>query len=86
MFLSGFPVSTRLALRWREMAKRKIAELDELHLRLGEMRSILTASFHCECRELEDCELLMAAKTRCGAQSDSLKSSTSRRPPLGPRA
>jgi MerR family redox-sensitive transcriptional activator SoxR len=86
MFLSGFPVGTRPALRWREMAERKIAELDEQAKRLGEMRSILTASFHCECRELEDCERLMAAKTRCGAQSKSLKGGVLRRPPVGPRA
>src|ERR1700683_5031024 len=29
-FLNGFPVGTRPALRWRAMAKSKLAELDEL--------------------------------------------------------
>ena len=33
-FLNGFPAGTRPALRWREMAKRKIAELDELLARV----------------------------------------------------
>jgi MerR family redox-sensitive transcriptional activator SoxR len=61
-FLNGFPIGTRPALRWRAMAKRKLAELDELTTRLGQMRSILNASFHCECQLLEDCERLIAAK------------------------
>ena len=65
-FLNGFPIGTRPALRWRAMAKRKIAELDELTTRLTYMRSILNASFHCNCRQLEDCERLIAGRTACG--------------------
>ena len=75
-FLDGFPVGTRPALRWREMAKRKIAELDELTTRLSQMRSILSASFNCECQRLEDCERLIAAKAGCGAESGSRRVST----------
>jgi MerR family transcriptional regulator, redox-sensitive transcriptional activator SoxR len=70
-FLNGFPVGTKPALRWRTMAKRKIAELDELTARLSQMRSILNASFNCECQRLEDCERLIAAKTCCGPGSGS---------------
>jgi DNA-binding transcriptional MerR regulator len=70
-FLDGFPIGTRPALRWRAMAKRKIAELDELTTRLSRMRSILNASFHCECRRLEDCERLIAVKTCCGPEPKS---------------
>jgi MerR family redox-sensitive transcriptional activator SoxR len=68
-FLNGFPVGTRPALRWRAMAKRKIAELDELAARLSQMRSILDASFNCECARLEDCERLISAKVCCGPES-----------------
>ena len=50
MFLNGFPASTMPTLRWREMAKRKIAELDELMARVARMKLILNASFRCECR------------------------------------
>jgi MerR family redox-sensitive transcriptional activator SoxR len=64
-FLNGFPVGTKPALRWRAMAKRKIAELDALTTRLSQMRSILDASFNCECQRLEDCERLIASKTCC---------------------
>jgi DNA-binding transcriptional MerR regulator len=63
MFLSGFPIGTKPALRWREMATKKIAELDEQAAQLTKMRSILSASFHCDCRVLEDCERLIATKT-----------------------
>jgi DNA-binding transcriptional MerR regulator len=81
MFLNGFPASTMPALRWREMARRKIAELDELMARVAQMKLILNASFRCECRELEDCERLVAAKYCCrsashrrvGASKDALK-------------
>src|ERR1700691_966990 len=64
-FLNGFHIGTRPALRWRAMAKRKIAQLDELTTRLSQMRRILDASFNCECSGLEDCERLIAAKACC---------------------
>jgi DNA-binding transcriptional MerR regulator len=73
MFLNGFPAGITPALRWREMARRKIAELDELMARVAQMKLILDASFHCECRELEDCERLVIAKYRCRADSQSAK-------------
>src|SRR5580700_3480600 len=41
MFLNGFPVGTKPATRWRAMAQRKLAQLDELTTRLSHMRSIL---------------------------------------------
>jgi len=66
-FLNGFPADTPPALRWRQMAEKKIAELDELTARVAQMKLILEASFHCECRRLEDCERLIAAKSVCGA-------------------
>src|SRR5579863_9187823 len=52
-FLNGFPLSTRPALRWRTLAKRKIEELDELSARISQMRSILDASFNCQCAQLD---------------------------------
>jgi DNA-binding transcriptional MerR regulator len=77
-FLNGFSAGTRPALRWRAMAKRKITELDELTARLSQMRAILNASFHCECRQLEDCERLIAAKACCGPESRSRRVSTAK--------
>jgi MerR family redox-sensitive transcriptional activator SoxR len=77
-FLNGFPIGIRPALRWRAMAKRKLAELDRLSTRLGQMRAILTASFRCECRQLQDCERLIAAKTCCGPEPRSRRVSTAK--------
>jgi MerR family transcriptional regulator, redox-sensitive transcriptional activator SoxR len=64
-FLSGFPLGTTPAARWRAMAKAKLAELDALMARVSDMKSILEASFRCECRRLEDCERLVAARKPC---------------------
>jgi len=75
-FLNGFPIGTKPALRWRAMAKRKIEELDELTTRLSQMRSVLNASFRCECRQLEDCERLIAARTCCSPEPRSRGVST----------
>ena len=64
-FLSDFPLGTTPAARWRAMAKEKLAELDALMARVSDMKSILEASFRCECRRLEDCERLVAARKSC---------------------
>jgi DNA-binding transcriptional MerR regulator len=79
-FLNGFPAGTTPALRWREMAKRKLVELDDLMARVAQMKLILNASFHCECHELEDCERLVAAKTRYGSNSSPRKLRSSKDP------
>jgi MerR family transcriptional regulator, redox-sensitive transcriptional activator SoxR len=78
MFLNGFPASTMPAVRWRAMATRKIAELDDLMKRVGQMKLILNASFHCECRKLEDCERWVAAK--CCLDSSQRKVAVSKVP------
>jgi MerR family redox-sensitive transcriptional activator SoxR len=61
-FLSGFPLGDTPAARWRTMARQKLAELDQLQTRISAMKSILEASFRCECHELADCERLMATR------------------------
>jgi MerR family redox-sensitive transcriptional activator SoxR len=79
-FLNGFPAGTTPALRWREMAERKIVELDALMARVAQMKLILNAGFHCECRNLEDCERLVAAKFRYGSNSSPKKMRASKTP------
>lgn len=61
-FVQGFPPGTTPASRWREMARRKIAEVDEQVSRLTRMKAFLNAGFNCECRTLEDCERLVARR------------------------
>jgi MerR family transcriptional regulator, redox-sensitive transcriptional activator SoxR len=63
-FVQGFPPGATPASRWREMAKRKIAELDEAMGRLAQMKRLLNAGFDCQCRTLEDCERLVALSNR----------------------
>jgi MerR family redox-sensitive transcriptional activator SoxR len=79
-FLNGFPNGTTPAARWREMSRRKIAELDEMMARLAHMKAILDASFHCECRKLEDCERYVAAKIRSQSVCSSEKLSAASDP------
>lgn len=62
-FLKGFPADATPALRWRQMAKRKITELDDQIARVTQMKEILDASFDCQCRTLEDCERLATAQS-----------------------
>jgi MerR family transcriptional regulator, redox-sensitive transcriptional activator SoxR len=69
-FLGGYPVGATPAARWRVMAKQKLIELEALMARMGQMKAILEASFRCECKRLDDCERLMAAKTSCREASD----------------
>jgi hypothetical protein len=64
-FLNGFDLGATPAARWRAMARQKLAQLDALIARVADMKAILAASFHCECRRLEDCERLIAARKPC---------------------
>jgi MerR family redox-sensitive transcriptional activator SoxR len=63
-FLSGYPLSTTPAERWRALAVKKLTELDEQMARLAQMKSILNDSFHCRCTRIEDCEQYMAPSDR----------------------
>jgi MerR family transcriptional regulator, redox-sensitive transcriptional activator SoxR len=64
-FLNGFPNSSVPSARWRTMASKKLAELDAMQQRIEQMKSILTASFRCECQRLQDCERWMTRPESC---------------------
>jgi MerR family redox-sensitive transcriptional activator SoxR len=63
-FLSGYPLSTTPAERWRALAAKKLVELDAQMTRLAQMKSILNDSFHCRCVRIEDCEKYMPPSNR----------------------
>ena len=63
-FLSGYPLSTTPAERWRALAVKKLAELDAQMTRLAQMKSILNDSFQCRCMRIEDCEKYMPPSKR----------------------
>jgi MerR family redox-sensitive transcriptional activator SoxR len=79
IFLSGFSSGSTPAKRWRSMAEQKMVELDALMMRLANMKSILAASFRCDCQRLEDCERLVAAKNCAPGASDSRSATAGRK-------
>jgi MerR family transcriptional regulator, redox-sensitive transcriptional activator SoxR len=58
---SGFSEDTPVSDRWREMATRKIEEVDALISKAQRMKSVLEEGLRCGCVELEDCLLVLAA-------------------------
>ena len=63
-FLSGYPLTTTPAERWRALAAKKLTELDAQMERLAQMKAILNDSFQCRCMRLEDCEKWMPPSGR----------------------
>jgi MerR family redox-sensitive transcriptional activator SoxR len=52
----GFGAQVPPADRWRELADRKLAELDALMLRVERMRRALLVAKQCGCVRMEDCD------------------------------
>jgi MerR family redox-sensitive transcriptional activator SoxR len=52
----GFGANVPPSTRWRQMADRKLAELDALVARAERMRQALRAAMQCGCLRIEDCE------------------------------
>ena len=55
----GFAPGTRPADRWKELARRKLAEIDAMVARAERMRAVLTVALSCGCFRLEDCGALL---------------------------
>lgn len=53
--VGGFAGSTPPSARWRELANRKIAEMDALIAKAGGIKVMLGRALRCECPTLEDC-------------------------------
>jgi MerR family redox-sensitive transcriptional activator SoxR len=60
-FVSGFSAATPPSARWRQMAGRKLSELDRRAKEIERMRSVLQRGLACDCLSLDDCELLPPA-------------------------
>jgi len=54
-FLSGFPETTRPAIRWQTLAKRKLVEISSQIERLERMKRLLESGFRCSCLSMEEC-------------------------------
>lgn len=55
--LYGYPENTAPTERWRELALRKLPEIDDLIRRATAMRRLLEAGLSCDCIRIEDCFL-----------------------------
>ena len=64
--VSGFKPGTPPAARWRELATRKLSEIDEIVARAERMRSVLKVALDCGCFRLDDCAALLDAGPRNG--------------------
>jgi MerR family transcriptional regulator, redox-sensitive transcriptional activator SoxR len=53
--VAGFTPGSGPAERWRVLATRKLAELDEQATRLRRMRRVLRLALACGCVDLEEC-------------------------------
>jgi MerR family redox-sensitive transcriptional activator SoxR len=60
-FVAGFSATTPPAIRWRALAKRKLAEIETQMERLRRMQTLLAAGFRCQCLSIEDCAEIMGA-------------------------
>jgi len=79
--VSGFKPGTPPAARWRELATRKLSEIDEIVARAERMRSVLTVALDCGCFRLDDCAALLEAGPRNG-ESPCVLPASARRPSI----
>ncbi len=56
--MRGFSPSTPPSKRWRALAGRKLAELEETIARTEAMKAVLEEGLECDCISLSDCRLL----------------------------
>ena len=59
-FVGGFSGTTPPATRWRVLAERKLAQIEQQMARLERMKLLLHTSFRCECPSIEDCDRVIA--------------------------
>ena len=58
---SGFAEDTPVSERWREMAKRKIEEVDALISKAERMKQVLDEGLRCGCVDLDGCLVVLHA-------------------------
>ena len=60
----GFPHGTPPSERWQSLARRKIAELEELEVKIAATKELLLRP--CQCADLAECGRRIYAKKRAG--------------------
>jgi MerR family transcriptional regulator, redox-sensitive transcriptional activator SoxR len=54
-FVAGFSRTTPPAVRWRTLAERKLAQIEQQMAQLTRMKQLLDSSFQCGCPSIEEC-------------------------------
>ena len=81
---SGFSEDTPVSARWREMAKRKVEEVDALVSKAQRMKQVLEEGLRCGCVELGDCLIVLGAgETDHGPRQTSAHYQTMRHAGMG---
>lgn len=62
--VAGFEAEGVAPARWRDLARRKQAEVDELIARAEGMKRLLAESLACGCLTLDACELVLGSDRR----------------------
>ena len=63
----GFAQDATPSARWRDLAKRKLPEIDDLLRRTQAMRDLLAEGLRCDCLTLENCDLVVQRLGRAAA-------------------
>lgn len=71
--LGGFPEDTPPAGRWRELAQRKLPEVDAMIRRLLTVRQVLEESLHCDCLTLDACAAEGWSTTQPGCRAEGIQ-------------
>jgi MerR family redox-sensitive transcriptional activator SoxR len=53
--LHGFATDTTPAERWQTLARKKLVEIEQMLVRIQQMKALLEKALHCGCLRLEDC-------------------------------
>lgn len=54
----GFPAGSTASERWRELAQKKLKDIDDLIRRAREMKALLEKGIRCNCSSLRECSLV----------------------------
>ncbi len=68
--VDGFEVEGVAPERWRELASRKLDDIDALIARAEGMRRLLVESLDCGCVTLDACEMVRQAASRAHANDE----------------
>lgn len=66
VLLNGFAPGTPAAIRWRNLAEQKLAEVEEQLRRGEEMRRLLLESLRCGCLALDQCAAILLPDQQLG--------------------